>query len=66
MGNSLYFIENLRVFLRSSYHLLIYFKSVPKATKFIRPLPFRPATGPDANWGRVGTCWRGGTMLREY
>jgi hypothetical protein len=39
MGNSLYLIENLKVFLRNSCHPLIYFKSVPKSTKFIRPPP---------------------------
>lgn len=35
MGKTLYLVENLMVFFETFYHLLIYFKIVPKSIKFI-------------------------------
>ena len=39
MGNSLYLIENLKVFLESSHCPLIYFKSMPKSTPKLIDVP---------------------------
>jgi hypothetical protein len=55
MGVSLYLIENPKVFLGNCCRLLIYFKSMPKSTKFIPPpiSPLLPARVP-AEAGRAG------------
>jgi hypothetical protein len=34
MGNALYLVENLTVFLESLTYILLYFKFVAKSTKF--------------------------------
>jgi hypothetical protein len=47
MGNSLYLIENLKVFFQSAYYSIIYFKSVPKSIIFIYLEPSRSATDPN-------------------
>jgi len=52
MGNSLYFIENLKVFLENSRRPLIYFKSMPKSTKFIHPNPSSLSPAPVPTEGK--------------
>jgi hypothetical protein len=58
MGVSLYLIENPKVFLGNCCRPLIYFKSMPKSTKFIPP-PISPLlTGPGPDRGGAGRIGR--------